>query len=117
MKSSPEIFQCYCRECGLEVPVTEYRFHDVRRFRFDFAWPEYKVALEVEGGVWSRGAHGRGSGIVRDIEKYNLATTMCWRIIRVQPNDLCMETTIKMIKETIKCQKENKCFCGSNRNV
>lgn len=31
--------------------VREHRFHPTRRWRFDFAWPDEKVALEVEGGT------------------------------------------------------------------
>ena len=36
----------------------EYRFHPVRRWRFDFANPEYKVAIEFEGGIWAAGIPG-----------------------------------------------------------
>lgn len=34
------------------------RFHPSRRWRFDCALPEHRVAVEVEGGVWrsSRGS-------------------------------------------------------------
>ena len=36
-------------ECGLPEPVPEFRFHDERKFAFDFAWVEQKVALECQG--------------------------------------------------------------------
>lgn len=35
----------------------EYRFDDVRKFRFDFAWPNLKLGIEIEGAIWSKGAH------------------------------------------------------------
>ena len=63
-------------------PEREYQFCETRRFRFDFAWPICKVAVEMEGGVWSRGRHVRGRGFIKDCEKYNLATLLGWRILR-----------------------------------
>lgn len=31
--------------------VAEHRFHPFREWRFDYAIPELKIALEVEGGI------------------------------------------------------------------
>lgn len=69
----------------LPAPVREYRFHDIRKWRFDFAWPEYKVALECEGGTWSRGRHTRGAGYQGDLEKYNQAAVLGWTVLRYTP--------------------------------
>jgi very-short-patch-repair endonuclease len=55
----------------------------VRRWRFDFAWPDRKVALEVEGGVWISGRHTRAAGYINDTEKYNEAVLLGWRVLRV----------------------------------
>ena len=67
---------------GLPEPEHEYRFHPVRKWRFDFAWPEQKVAAEVEGGVWVNGRHNRGAGFIKDCEKYNAAAEEGWRVFR-----------------------------------
>ena len=64
-------------------PEQEYRFHKTRRWRFDFAWPDAMVAVECEGGTWSRGRHVRGKGFEKDCEKYNEATAQGWRVFRV----------------------------------
>ena len=72
-------------ENQLDVPKAEYRFLKKRRFRFDFAWPSLKIAIEIEGGVWSGGRHTRGAGYSRDIEKYNLATRAGWKVYRFTP--------------------------------
>ena len=68
---------------NLPLPNSEQRFHPTRRWRFDFAWPEYRVACEVEGGTWSGGRHTRGLGFQRDCTKYNEAAVMGWIVIRV----------------------------------
>ena len=72
----------HIRALGLPEPETEYRFHPVRRWRFDFCWPAYRLAVEVEGGTWARGRHSRGAGFERDCEKYNEATIRAWRVLR-----------------------------------
>jgi len=72
----------------LPAPRTEYQFHPRRRWRMDYAWPDLRLFLEVEGGVWVAGRHTRGSGYIKDLEKYNTAAAMGWRLIRCQPRDL-----------------------------
>jgi len=67
----------------LPEPEREYRFHPTRRWRFDFAWPAEKVAVEIEGGIWTRGRHVRGSGFEKDCEKYNMAVAEGWRVFRL----------------------------------
>lgn len=54
-----------------------------RRFRFDFAIPSADLLIEVQGGTYAKGkmGHATGSGMARDMEKYNLATLDGWRII------------------------------------
>lgn len=67
----------------LPEPEREYRFHPQRRWRLDFAWPEPKIAMEVEGATWQQGRHTRGSGFAADCEKYNEAALHGWTILRV----------------------------------
>ncbi len=65
------------------MPEREYRFAPPRRWRFDFAWPDLLIALEVEGGTRTGGRHVRGDGYEKDCEKYNEAAIRGWRILRV----------------------------------
>ena len=95
------ILSALCAESGIPRPVAEYRFHDSRKLRFDFAWPEHRVALEIEGGVWTGGRHTRGSGFVGDLEKYSEAAALGWRIIRVQPSELLTNKTTDIIRRAI----------------
>lgn len=38
--------------------------------------------MEIEGGVWSRGRHVRGSGFEKDCEKHNEAAALGWSVFR-----------------------------------
>lgn len=86
------------------MPITEHKFHGTRRWRFDYAWPEHQVALEVEGGVWVGGRHTSGAGFVKDMEKYNEAACMGWRIIRCQPRQLCTMQTVETLRRALQWQ-------------
>ena len=94
-------FPALCKAQKCPVPVAEFRFHPVRTWRLDWAWPDHTLGLEEEGGVWSGGKHGRGSGIVKDMEKSNALACMGWRLLRVVPKDLMNLETIAMIKEAL----------------
>lgn len=64
---------------------TEYRFHQSRRWRFDAAWPEIKLAIEFHGGVHIGGRHTRGTGFTKDREKMNSAQLLGWTVLEVTP--------------------------------
>lgn len=68
--------------------VTEHRFDAKRRFRFDYAWPSYRIAVEQQGAVWTGGAHGRGTGITRDYTKLNLAQEQGWVVGQFTPTEV-----------------------------
>jgi len=83
-------------------PEREYKFHSARRWRFDFAWPEYMLAVEIEGGIWTNGRHSRGAGMEADMEKYNEAGILGWTVLRFSSRmiktGVAIETTIKALK-------------------
>ena len=99
-------------EAGLPEPEREIRFHPTRRWRLDIGDSERKLAVEVEGQVWGRlvkchkcgaqvrkrtktgkwvtvreagGRHTRPDGFANDIEKYNEALLLRWRVLRATP--------------------------------
>jgi very-short-patch-repair endonuclease len=64
--------------------TTEHRFHSVRKWRFDYAWPEAFVAMEIDGAIFGGASgHNTGIGIARDAEKSNAAVELGWRLIRL----------------------------------
>ncbi len=75
------------------MPTEEYRFHPKRRWRFDLAIPECKIAIEIEGGSWVQGRHTRAKGYQGDMEKYNQAQLLGWKVFRYSPDqlDLCIK--------------------------
>lgn len=96
-----EIFFSVLASLNISQPQVEYMFHPTRKWRMDYAWPEQKIALEVEGGIFIQGRHSRGAGMKADFEKYNEAAVMGWRIIKCTPSDLCKSKTILMLKQYI----------------
>ncbi|WP_025139659.1 hypothetical protein [Achromobacter sp. DH1f] len=85
-----EKFAIDLRALRIAAPEREYRLHPTRAFRFDFAWPELpcgrRLAVEIEGGIHSRGRHVRPQGYKRDLEKYNSAISMGWTLLRFSPD-------------------------------
>lgn len=96
-----DVFTQICaKEMGVEC-VKEYRFYKSRQWRFDYALPLYKIALEVEGGVWTQGRHVRPVGFLGDMNKYNTATLLGWRVFRTTPSKLLSQDTLTLIKNAI----------------
>jgi len=62
-------------------PTLEYRFHPVRRWRFDIAYPEHKTACEIHGSVFHGGRHTSGIGFTNDREKMNEAQLLGWIVL------------------------------------
>ncbi|WP_244875256.1 endonuclease domain-containing protein [Vibrio litoralis] len=92
----------HIRALKLPMPVEEFRFHPERKWRFDFAYPNHKVAIEVEGGTWSGGRHTRGSGYEKDCEKYNAASLLGWSVYRFTSTMIKRGEAINTIEKSLK---------------
>lgn len=64
--------------------LSQYRFDETRRWRFDFAVPAIWLAIEIDGGTWSdeRSGHTWGKGVTNDYEKQNAAMIGGWAVFR-----------------------------------
>jgi len=82
---------------GLPAPVAEFRFHPTRKWRFDFAWPAEKVAIEIDGGGYKFGGGKHMSPA--DYEKINTAQSMGWKVYRFTPAMVTKGHAIKFILE------------------
>ena len=101
-----EAFAFQLRATGLDAGMErEYRFHPRRRWRFDFAWPDLKVAVEVEGGVWQYGRHNRARGFLADLEKYNEAAVMGWLVLRVAREHVENGQALEWLEKALESRK------------
>lgn len=89
---------------GIPKPVEEHRFHQTRRWEFDFAFPDRLLAVEIDGGIWTDGRHTRGSGRLGDMEKQNAAACLGWRILYFTPQQIRTLATIETIKQALAYQ-------------
>lgn len=87
----------------LPVPTRELVAIPGRRFRFDFAWPDYRLLVEVQGGTFSRGAsgHSSGMGINRDCEKNNLAVLAGWRLLAFDTKQIKSGQALRWLQEAL----------------
>lgn len=70
------------REGSIPDYVEELVFHDLRKFRFDWAIPSLKIAIEYEGVFSKKSRHTSVSGYTTDCDKYNLALLDGWKVLR-----------------------------------
>ena len=80
--------------------MREFKFHPTRLWRIDFAWPERKLAVEIESSVHR--IKGRFAG---DIPKYNALSLCGWTLLRY---------TAQMVKSA-QAIDEVKAFLASKR--
>lgn len=102
LKYSDPFIQFVKQELGIEL-WPEFYFCTERQFRIDYAIPQYKIAIEQEGGIFMKGnsGHSSGSGIARDMEKNNLLVSKGWKLIRRQPNEMLTVETVGLITKLI----------------
>ena len=93
------------QDAGYSGWTREHKFHATRRWKFDFAFPALKVAIEVEGGVFTRGRHVRPSGFIADCEKYNVAALAGWLVIRLVPRKDWLIGGMDWIKSAVQARR------------
>jgi very-short-patch-repair endonuclease len=86
----------------------EFRFHGTRQWRFDFAYPGIKIAVECDGGQWEKNGGRHNSDSDRD--KMNNAILLGWYVLRFSGNQInktpfeCLE----MVKNVIESVRERE---------
>ncbi len=81
----------------------EFFFSVDRLYRFDYAIPELKIGIEVNGGVWAKGnsGHSSGKGIMRDYDKSNLAQSLGWKVLTVVPAQIKNYEALDLLRKLI----------------
>tara|TARA_R110000803_G_scaffold201323_1_gene266066 strand:+ start:511 stop:927 length:417 start_codon:yes stop_codon:yes gene_type:complete len=88
--------------------ILEHKFHDTRKWKIDLFIPDIKIAIELEGGVYTGGRHTRPKGFLADIEKYNNITILGLRLLRYAHVEHTYKDILKDLKELIKNGKSRR---------
>jgi hypothetical protein len=84
---------------GLPKMLAEFRFAaPLRQWRSDRAYVALKLLFEIEGGTFVQGRHTRGVGYSNDIEKYNAAQMMGYKVFRLSPDMVRDGRALALIK-------------------
>ena len=100
-QSQSDVLAWQLRAYGITDFEQEYKFHDLRRWRTDIALVSHRLAVEVEGGVWTKGRHTRSAGFLGDMEKYNELALAGWRLIRVTPQQVKSGEALALIERAL----------------
>jgi hypothetical protein len=96
------LFDAACEAQGLPLPVYEYYFALPRKWRFDYCWAEYDLAVEKQGGNFKGGRHSRGAALRKEYEKLNAAASAGWYTIFVLPEQVESGEIFAIVKHFIK---------------
>ena len=89
----------------------EYRFHKVRRWRFDFAWPQLHFAVEIDGGTWNGGRHVTGAGFQADAEKMNSAVLEGWFVMRFTGTQVRSGYALQTVERVFESSRRAELSC------
>lgn len=95
---------------GLPKYKKEIIFHPVRKWRFDYAWSELKIALEIHGGIYTNGRHTRGKGFTEDKVKMNAAQLLGWIVIEATTEHVKNGQMLEWVTEAISIRGNNGIF-------
>lgn len=106
MTYNTQVVLSYFKEMKLPYCVPEFAFCEGRKWRFDFAFPNERVAVEIQGAIFSGGRHVRGAAMLREWQKLNEAAKLGWRILYCQPSEICTMAMVETIRAAAKYGKE-----------
>lgn len=87
--------------------VKELQFYPDRKWRFDYAFPSRKIAIEIDGAIWTLGRHNRPRGYLNDMEKLNTAASMGWLVLRFSTDERFYLSTRRLIDVTLAQRANN----------
>lgn len=98
----PMFFRLISDNPSIPSPVEEFKFHPSRKWRIDLCWPDQKLALEIEGGVFDNGRHVRPTGFIKDMEKYNALSILGYSLLRFTPQQMKSCDSYDFLREWFK---------------
>lgn len=72
---------------GAPAPTPQYRAIGARRWKWDLAYPDRNLLIEIDGGLYTGGRHQRPGrwGADNDAEKQSTAAAFGWVTMRFTP--------------------------------
>ena len=92
---------------GLPLPAKEVIMIQGRKYRVDYAWHSLRLGIEIQGGVFTRGAHGSVYGILQGYKKSNDAAQHGWTLMYYLPSEMLKPETVIAIKRAFEWKLEN----------
>lgn len=105
------IFLTHLKMAKLPEPVCEFRFHETRKWRFDFCWPDehLKIAVEYQGLNWkpkkgenNNSGHQSIDGLRRDCEKFTEASLSGWTLILITAETVNNGQAVEWVRRALK---------------
>lgn len=90
------------RAYGLPEPARQFKAVPTRRWKWDFAWPQYRVLVEVQGAVWQQGRHTRGHGYGKDREKSATAQLLGFLALEFTSDQVDSGVAVEMIAAALR---------------
>ena len=94
------------RAINLPDPEQQYVFAKPRKWAFDLCWPDYMWAVECEGGLWVKGRHNRPEGMKKDMDKYNAAALLGWKLLRFSADHIKSGEALATIEKALETRNE-----------
>lgn len=91
----------HCYECHDEDGPCLHSYEHGRNWRCDFAWPDLRLIVEVEGGLYTQGRHVRPSGFTKDLQKYNEIAAAGWKLLRFSRREVTSGEALNVIRRVI----------------
>jgi hypothetical protein len=85
-----QTYRFQCKAYKLPEPQEQFFYARQfgREFRADFAFVDFQLLVEIQGGIWTRGAHGHPIGIEQDIERSQYACLGGWLRLLTTPDEV-----------------------------
>jgi hypothetical protein len=96
-------FDRLCALKGIPRPVPEFAFALARgrKWRLDWAWPDRRVAIEIDGGGYVQGRHHRAAGFSEDCVKLNTAAIEGWIVLRATPQQVADGSAFEFVRHAL----------------
>lgn len=94
-ESANREFMIQCQGLKLPPAAVQWRFANskhpnnaARKWRCDVLFPDYRLMVEIDGGIWVRGAHSHPTDIIRNMTKQNDAMLLGYQVLRFTPAEV-----------------------------